>query len=87
MAINIREMPIWVQVLAAAVLAVALVAMFELVPYSPLQAKNAELQQKTAEAAALHDEVVKLQVNERLKAQLKTEIDALNKSLENRGPL
>lgn len=82
MAINFRELPIWLHVLIFLALAVILAAAFEMVPYSPLQGKRAELQQKTQQANGLDTEVKQLEVFERRKGDLKGEIDALNKQLE-----
>lgn len=82
MAINFRELPIWIQVLLFLALAVAIAVAFEYVPYSPLQGKRVELEQKQSEATRLNAEVTQLQAFERRKGDLKSEIEALHKQLE-----
>lgn len=82
MAINFRELPIWVQVLIFVLLAVGLAVAAKFVPGSPLKDKEAELEQKTQQADALNREVQQLRAYELRRGDLKSEIDALNKQLE-----
>jgi len=82
MAINFRELPIWILVLIFLALAVGLALAFEFVPYSPLQAKRTELEQKTQQVETLKGEVAQLEAFDRRKGDLKNEIEALNKQLE-----
>ncbi len=83
MAISLRELPIPVQVLVFVVLAVAIILAFEYSPrYSPLQASRLELKHKKDQSASLLQEVNRLQVYDRRRAELKQALDALNKELE-----
>jgi len=82
MAINLRELPVWIQVLLFLAIAVAIVLAFEFVPYSPLQGKRVELAAKEQEANSLQGEVTHLQTFEQRRAELRTEIEGLKKQLE-----
>lgn len=83
MAISLRELPIFIQVLIFLALGVVIVVAGEYVPYFPLQKSRAELAQKTQQANTLHAEVTRLQDYDRRRAQLKSNIDALKAELEN----
>jgi len=81
MAISLRELPIYVQVLLFVVLGVAIILGFEYVPNSPLQASRTVLKGKQSQAASLQAEVNGLQVFDRRRGELRQALDALNKEL------
>ena len=82
MAFNPRELSPIVQVLLFVLLGVGIVLGFEYVPGSPLQNRRAELQQKKDDVAKLQGEVDALKHFEARRAELKGQIDALNRQLE-----
>jgi Tfp pilus assembly protein PilO len=84
MAISLRELPVYIQVLVFVALAVGIILAFEYAPFSPLLTTRAELKRKQDESAKLQNEVTALQVFDRQKGELKQAIDALNKELERR---
>jgi type IV pilus assembly protein PilO len=82
MAINLRELSPVVQVLLFVALGVGIVLGFEYAPISPLQNQRAERDRLKAEADVLQGEVDALKHFEARRAELKGQIDALNRQLE-----
>lgn len=83
MAINLKELPWYLQFLGFVVLAAVLVAIFEYAPFSPITQKRAEKEQKAEQLRKLIEEVSKLQVVELRHRQFKADTEALEKQLAN----
>lgn len=82
MAIAFREFPWYIQFLIFLALAIVLIAIGEFVPISPVAATRTNLENVTAQAAKLNQDVTSLRVYERRYGEFKAEMDALQKQLE-----
>jgi len=82
MAISFRELPAPIQALIFLGVAVVIVLAGEYVPGSPMQAVRADLEASKKQITQLQGEVQSLQVYERQSAQLRADIEAMQKELE-----
>ncbi len=82
MAFSFRELPWYLQALVYLLLLVALVAVGEYAPYSPVQSKRQELERTQNEVNALTQEVALLQDVQRRHSQFRTETEALQRQLD-----
>jgi type IV pilus assembly protein PilO len=82
MAISFRELPAPIQALVYLAVAAAIFLAGEFVPGSPIQQVRSEVETAKKQVASLQSDVQKLQVYERQSAQLKADIDALQKQLD-----
>lgn len=83
MALKLKELPWYVQIVGALVLTVILIAVFEYAPIPPLATLNTEREQKSAELRKLSDEVAQLKVVEQKHRQFRADTEALEKQLAN----
>ena len=83
MAINLREMSLPFQALLFAVLAVLLIAAGLYAPFSPLQAKDAELKALTDTRGDLRKEKTRLEVFKDQRALVERDIQARQSEIEN----
>lgn len=83
MAINLKELPWYVQIFGALLLTLVLVGVGEYVPVSPIQSLSAEREQKEGELRKLSDEVAQLKVIEQKHRQFRADTEALEKQLAN----
>lgn len=81
MAANFREWPWPLQGLMYVVAAVVLVLAGLYVPYSPVTTVRSQLEAAQAEEKPLNDEVANLRVYKQRRAELQSEMDALQKQL------
>jgi type IV pilus assembly protein PilO len=82
MAISLREMPWYVQVLVAVTLAVVIVGLGEWLPVSPVQKSHAQLVQLNQDQATLSTQVNELEVYRRRFSEFKAETEAMQKQLD-----
>jgi len=82
MAISFRELPAPIQALIYLGVAVVIVLAGEYVPGSPMQEVRAELEAAKKQKESLQRDVQSLQVFERQSAQLRADIEAMQKELE-----
>jgi prefoldin subunit 5 len=82
MAFSFRELPWYLQALVYLLLLVALVAVGEYAPYSPVQSKRQELERTQNEVNSLTQEVALLQDVQRRHSQFRTETEALQRQLD-----
>ena len=83
MAMNLREMSLPLQALLFAVLAVLLIAAGLYAPFSPVQAKDAELKALTDTAGQLKSEKARLEVYKDQRALVERDIKARQLEIEN----
>ncbi len=82
MANPFRDMSVVMQALVAAAVAVVLVLVGVYVPGSPIAREREEVDSAAQQRKKLNQEVTQLQVYEQRKAELKQQMDALNKQLD-----
>ncbi len=82
MAVSFREFPWYIQFLLFALLGVAIAATGEFLPLSPVSQKRTDLNRLTEQYNTLNQEIVRLQVHERRAADLKQEMESLQKQLD-----
>ena len=79
---SFRELPAPIQALAYVGVAVVIALLGEYVPGSPMQQVRIDLENAKKQKASLQNEVQALQVFERQSAQLRADIEAMQKELE-----
>jgi type IV pilus assembly protein PilO len=82
MANPLRDMSVIMQALVALAITVVLVAAGVYLPFSPVALERDEVDKAVHERAQLNQEVTQLQVYRQRYAELKSQMDALNKQLE-----
>src|SRR6516164_5271521 len=82
MANPFRDMSVIMQGLVAAAIAVILVLVGIYVPFSPVAQERDQVDKAVKERAQLNQEVQQLSVYKQRYAELKTQMDALNKQLD-----
>lgn len=82
MALSMRELPLFVQILLAAVVAVALIAAGVMVPGSPIHTLRQERADLLSQQKKLKEEVQPLEQVKAQEAQFRAEVIALQKQLE-----
>lgn len=83
MAINLKELPWYYQIVGALLLTLVLIGLGEYLPVSPIQSLSAQREQKEAELRKLTDEVAQLKVIEQKHRQFRADTEALEKQLAN----
>jgi len=82
MATSFRELPAAIQAVIYLAVAVVIVLAGEYVPGSPMQAVRADLEGAKTQVSSLQRDVQSLQVFERQSAQLRADIEAMQKELD-----
>lgn len=83
MAINLKELPWYVQIFGALLLTIILIGVFEYAPIPPLASLNADREAKREELRKLSDETAQLKVVDQKHRQFRADTEALEKQLEN----
>ena len=83
MATSFKEWPLPIQALLFLAVAVVIFAAGEYAPFSPINTMRTQVEQATQKKASLHKEVEALRVFDRQAPQLKAELEATERELEN----
>lgn len=83
MAINLKELPWYLQIFGALLLTLVLIGIFEYAPFSPITSLSAQRDEAKEKLRKLSDEVVQLKVIEQKHRQFRADMEALEKQLAN----